>query len=404
MLTESLLRRRHRRRARHRRSPTRRIDWLSATVRNLDNPPPSWITFDIDAPGAGVHGARDARSRRSSPACCRPGCRRAPNAVDVLRDGGRGNTSRSVEPGHARPGRVPDRRHLRAADRLAAAAALDPQPADDRLRLRHRRHHVGAHGPDGRRLSVAGGAQGCSTTGCCASCAANPEFEAVALTNRFRMVFSGNGPIEIEGKTYAREARPAERELRAGHRRLLRRHRPEAARRPHASPTTTSTRGSRWRSSTPPSRGSTSAPRARSAAASAPSTATRQQPGPWRTIVGVVSTVRMLGPFNNPERGRDRLLRAVLLERRSARCQPSRSSSQFATVVVKPRGGQRADALATPLRREVAQGGPEPAALFRRHAEEPARRLRRAEPHHRHDVHDLRRGGGGARRRSGSTA
>ena len=31
-------------------------------------------------------------------------------------------------------------------------------------------------------------------------------FEAVALTNRFRMVFSGNGPIEIEGKTYARTA------------------------------------------------------------------------------------------------------------------------------------------------------------------------------------------------------
>src|SRR6185503_6380423 len=30
----------------------------------------------------------------------------------------------------------------------------------------------------------------------------DPEFEAVALTNRFRMVFSGNGPIEIDGKQY----------------------------------------------------------------------------------------------------------------------------------------------------------------------------------------------------------
>ena len=30
----------------------------------------------------------------------------------------------------------------------------------------------------------------------------NPEFAAVALTNRFRMVFSGNGPIEIDGKAY----------------------------------------------------------------------------------------------------------------------------------------------------------------------------------------------------------
>src|SRR5439155_5130129 len=25
------------------------IDWLTATVRNLENPPPSWITFDVDA-------------------------------------------------------------------------------------------------------------------------------------------------------------------------------------------------------------------------------------------------------------------------------------------------------------------------------------------------------------------
>ena len=25
------------------------IDWLTATVRNLDTPPPSWITFDVDA-------------------------------------------------------------------------------------------------------------------------------------------------------------------------------------------------------------------------------------------------------------------------------------------------------------------------------------------------------------------
>src|SRR5436189_4954037 len=30
----------------------------------------------------------------------------------------------------------------------------------------------------------------------------DPQFEAVALTNRFRMVFSGNGPVEIEGKVY----------------------------------------------------------------------------------------------------------------------------------------------------------------------------------------------------------
>jgi hypothetical protein len=30
----------------------------------------------------------------------------------------------------------------------------------------------------------------------------HPEFQSVALTNKFRMVFSGSGAIEIEGKTY----------------------------------------------------------------------------------------------------------------------------------------------------------------------------------------------------------
>ena len=41
--------------------------------------------------------------------------------------------------------------------------------------------------------------------------ASDPEFEAVALTNRFRMVFSGNGPIEIEGQAVPRPPRSADR-------------------------------------------------------------------------------------------------------------------------------------------------------------------------------------------------
>ena len=48
------------------------IDWLSATVRNLENPPPSWITFDVDGAGA----ARSPCSRRSRRRCSRACCRR----------------------------------------------------------------------------------------------------------------------------------------------------------------------------------------------------------------------------------------------------------------------------------------------------------------------------------------
>ena len=84
------------------------------------------------------------------------GRRRARSAVsDVLRDSGRGNTSRRVQL-DARPRGLSDRRHLRAAHRRAArcrslignetrsTTATTPGPP------------LGAHGADGRRLSVEG--------------------------------------------------------------------------------------------------------------------------------------------------------------------------------------------------------------------------------------------------------
>ena len=134
-------------------------DWLSATVRNLENPPPAWITFDVDGPALLFTVLATLAAAVFSGLLPAVISSRA-NAVDVLRDAGRGNTSRSVVADFAQPRRVPDCRHVRAADRLAPAAAIDHQPADDRLRLRHRRRDLGAHGPDGRRLSVAGSAQG----------------------------------------------------------------------------------------------------------------------------------------------------------------------------------------------------------------------------------------------------
>ena len=136
------------------------IDWLSATVRNLENPPPAYITFDVDAPGAGFHRVRDAGGSGASQGCCRRSCRRARTRSRCCATRGRGNTSRRVNFVTRGTGRLPDRRDLRAAGRIAAAGALDHQPADDRLRLRHRRHHLRPHGSDGRRLSVAGCAQG----------------------------------------------------------------------------------------------------------------------------------------------------------------------------------------------------------------------------------------------------
>ena len=61
-----------------------------------------------------------------------------------------------------------------------------------------------------------------------------------------------------------------------------------------------------------------------------------EQPGPWRTIVGVVSTVRMLGPFNNPNVDETGFY-VPFYSNPTGPVQPGPFASQFATVVVKPR-------------------------------------------------------------------
>jgi hypothetical protein len=82
-----------------------------------------------------------------------------------------------------------------------------------------------------------------------------------------------------------------------------------------------------------------------------------QQAGPWRTIVGVVTTIRMLGPFNQP--GVDEAgFYVPFFSNPAGPLQIEPVASQFSTIVARPRGGQRADAMAVPLRRHVANADP----------------------------------------------
>jgi ABC-type antimicrobial peptide transport system permease subunit len=82
-----------------------------------------------------------------------------------------------------------------------------------------------------------------------------------------------------------------------------------------------------------------------------------RQAGPWRTIVGVVSTIRMLGPFNNPNVS-DSGYYVPFFSPATGPALPAPLVSQFATIVVKPRGGQRAESFANALRREVHKVDP----------------------------------------------
>jgi predicted permease len=183
---------------------------------------------------------------------------------------------------------------------------------------------------------------------------ANPEYEAVGLTNRFRMVFSGNNPIEIEGKKYAtdQEKPNTNFELVTGSffdvtkQKLLDGRtftdQDLDTRQPVAIVNaafakkhfgTASAVGRRFRAAGNPN-----------------------QASPWRTIVGVVTTVRMSGPFNNPGVD-DSGYYMPFYASPGGPTPPTPLASQFATVVVRPRGGP-AEPLANSLRREVAKLDP----------------------------------------------
>jgi ABC-type antimicrobial peptide transport system permease subunit len=178
----------------------------------------------------------------------------------------------------------------------------------------------------------------------------------VALTNRFRMVFSGSSAIEIEGRTYReRRDRPLANveQVTGGFFEVTRQRLIEGrtfteddldARQPVAIVNAAFARKHF---------GNESAIGRRFRTADGAGT----QFGPWRTIVGVVTTIRMLAPFNQPNLDES----GFYLPFYSTVTGPAAEApfvSQFATVVVRPRGGQRADTLGPLLRREVNKVDP----------------------------------------------
>src|SRR5205085_322559 len=326
------------------------IDWLSATVSNLENPPPSWITFDVDAPVLAFTVLSTIAAAIFSGLLPAWISSRA-NAVDVLRDAGRGNTSRSV---------TFISRGLVVFQIVVTCVLL----VGSLLQLRSiTKQQTIDYGYDtgaliSARMALMEGAyptpeskkvfydrllrqfEGAS------------QFESAALTNRFRMVFAGNGPIEIEGRQYRDERdRPNANfeQVTGGFFAVTGQKviegRTFAAddlddRQPIAIANTAfatkyfpgeSAVGRRFRT----------VPNGRT-------------PGPWRTIVGVVSTIRMLGPFNLP--GVDETgFYVPFFSNPFGPIQPGPFATQFATIVLRPRAGQRADAMAVPLRQQVAR-------------------------------------------------
>jgi putative ABC transport system permease protein len=331
------------------------IDWLTASVRNLENPIPSWISFDMDPPVLIFTVVATIAAAVFSGLLPAVMSSRA-NAVEVLRDAGRGNTSRAVS--LMSRGLVVFQILVTCVllvGSLLQLRSITKQQTIDygydtsgvisaRMALMQGDYPT----PDSRRVFY---------DRVLHQLESDPEFESVALTSRFRMVFDGNGPIEIDGKEY-RENRDRPNtnfeQVTGGYFNVTGQKLIEGrtftledadTRQPVAIVNAAfaqkhfagqSALGRRFRTVA----------------------ADGQRPGPWRTIVGVVTTVRMLGPFNTPRQDETGFYVPFYSTPFGPLQAGASAAPQFTTILLKPRGGQRADAMAVPLRRQMLKADP----------------------------------------------
>lgn len=315
-------------------------DMLNAAARNLTNPIPSWMTFDIEPKvlvfvvgatllAAIVSGLVPAWiSSRAS-------------AVDVLKESGRSNTGRAI--GVITKGLVIFQVLVTCI--LLIGALLQLQSI---LRQQAIDYGYDTSGVIGARVGLMEGdypnneSRRLFYEKLIRELRATPEFESAALTNRFRMVFSGNGPIEIEGKEYAKDTDRTQANLEAvtpdyaatiGQKVIEGRYLTDEdsdQREPVAVVNSTFAKKHFGNESAVGRRFRTIQQNG-------------QNPGPWRKIVGVVTDVRMLGPFNN--RNDNAGFYVPFFSAPFGPAAPAPVANQFGTIVAKPRGGQRGESL-----------------------------------------------------------
>jgi putative ABC transport system permease protein len=324
-------------------------NWLTRTIRGLETPPPSWITFDIDGAALAATIAATLVAALISGALPAFMSSRA-NANAILRDGGRGSTGRSA-------GLIS--RGLVVFQLVVTCVLLIGSLLQIRSIVNQGSIDFGydTSGVIGARMGLMDGdyptadARKAFFDRLLPALEENPELGAVGLTNRFRMMFSGNTRIEIDGRTYQDASQRPNvnfEQVTAGYFNVTSQKVVQGrnfniddsdTREPialvnsafatklfgHDSPL-----GHRFRSVN--QNGS--------------------QPGPWRTIVGVVTTVRMLGPFNNPGVD-DSGYYVPFFASPVGPAVATTVASQFATIAARPRPGQSVTALPEILRRAV---------------------------------------------------
>ena len=323
-------------------------DWLWATVHSMQFGPPTWMTFDIDARVLALTVAATAAAAVVSGLVPAYLASRA-DTVAVLRDQSRGSTSRGVTlaTGGLVVLQVVVTCVLLVGSLLQLRSIVERQQVDfgydtegvlsARIGLTDPQYEA----PEARKLFY---------DRLLVTLRDSPDFAAAAITNRNRMVSSGETRIEIEGKIYKEQRdRPAANweKVSGGFTETIGQRVIQGraigdddldSRLPVAVVNEAFARrhfgrdnpvGRRFRA-----------------------VGEDEQPGPWRTIVGVTRTVRMLGIYNSPlvdDSGFYLPFHGTL----EGPVPPAPAPAGFATVVVRPKADVRAETMVSALRRAV---------------------------------------------------
>ena len=328
-------------------------DWVDATIRATTNPPPSWMTFTIDPPVLAFVVAATVLSALVSGLLPALMASRA-SAAEVLKESGRGNTGRFI--GVVTKGLVVFQIFVTCI--LLIGSLLQVQSI---IRQQHINYGYDTGGVLSARMGLMEGDYPTNESRVVffekllRELRTNSAIESVAFSNRFQMVFSGNGPIEIEGKQYKDDKdRPVtnfenvtDRYFATLGQRLLEGRDFTMAdndlKQPVAIVNATFAR-KHFGNESPLGR--------RFRPVGNNGTLFDQ----WRTIVGVVSDVRMLAPFNsqNDNAGYYTPFTAFVY----GDGKPVINGLQFATVIVRQRGDARPESFATALRAAINRVDP----------------------------------------------
>lgn len=315
-------------------------DFIDAAARNTANPLPAWMAFTIDPTVLVAVVGFTVLSALVSGLVPAWISSRA-NATEVLKESARGNTGRTINA--ITKGLVVFQIFITSI--LLVVGLLQVQSI-----LREQNLDLGydTGGVLGARIGLMEGDYPTAATRALfydklvRELRATPDFESAALTTRFQMMFAPQGPIEIEGKSYAQ---PSDRTIaqtenvspdfaRAlGQKIVEGRYLTDEdadAREPVAVVNASFVRKHFGTKSAVGRRIRTNSPDGKS-------------PGAWRRIVGVVTDVRMLGPFSTQN---DNAGFYVPLTAQIFGPLPTEvTAPQFVTIVARPRGGQRGESL-----------------------------------------------------------